>query len=93
MTDSEIMDMQSCRIDELMEIIDAMTARVNYIATYQAQVMDGSTIHQNLSLNGIEEGTSPDAIIEAVFHRAAAELAVKGLAVTSVIVLNLSRVW
>jgi hypothetical protein len=66
---------------------------INYIATYQAQCVDGNQVTANLALNDVPEGASPGSLIEIITEQAYADIARSGMNATSVLVLNLSRVW
>lgn len=66
---------------------------INYIATYQAQCVDGNQVTANLALSDVPEGASPGSLIEIITEQAYADIARSGMNATSVLVLNLSRVW
>lgn len=66
---------------------------INYIATYQAQCIDGNQVTANLALSDVPEGASPGSLIEIITEQAYADIARSGMNATSVLVLNLSRVW
>lgn len=66
---------------------------INYIATYQAEFVDGNQITANLALSDVPEGASPGSMIEIITEQAYADIARSGMNATSVLVLNLSRVW
>ncbi len=67
--------------------------RVNYIATYQAECVDGNQVTANLALSDVPEGATPDSIIKIITEQAHSDIAHSGMNATSVLVLNLSRVW
>lgn len=69
------------------------TARINYIATYQAECVDGNQVTANISLRDVPEGTPPSSIIDLITEQAAFDIARSGMNATRVLVLNLSRVW
>jgi hypothetical protein len=66
---------------------------INYIATYQAECVDGNQVTANLALGDVPEGASPGSMIELITEQAYADIARSGMNATSVLVLNLSRVW
>lgn len=66
---------------------------INYIATYQAQCVDGNQVTANLTLSDVPEGASPDVVMDVITQKAYVDIARSGMNATSVLVLNLSRVW
>ena len=84
-----------CRsnLEDEVERLSALLPRVNYIATYQAECVDGNQITANLALSDVPEGASPGGMIEIITEQAYADIARSGMNATSVLVLNLSRVW
>lgn len=80
-------------LEEEVERLSALIPKMNYIATYQAESAGGATFQNNAVLHNVAEGTSPEKIIEAVFEQASIDMAHRGMAITSVILLNLSRVY
>ncbi len=66
---------------------------VNYIATYQAQLVDGDQATANLALENVPANASPGSIIEMITEQAYADIARSGMNAHKVLVLNLSRVW
>lgn len=66
---------------------------ISYIATYQAECVDGNQVTANLALSDVPEGATPDSIIKIITEQAHSDIAHSGMNATSVLVLNLSRVW
>lgn len=66
---------------------------ISYIATYQAECVDGNQVTANLALSDVPEGATPDSIIKIITEQAHSDIARSGMNATSVLVLNLSRVW
>lgn len=84
-----------CRsnLEGKVERLRAMQHKVNYIATYQASLVDGDTATGNLSLIGVPEGAHPDSIIAMIAERAAADIAYTGRNSSTVTIINLARVY
>lgn len=84
-----------CRsnLEEEVERLSALLPKVKYIATYQAQCVDGNQVTANLALSDVPKGSSPGSLIEIITEQAYADIARSGMNATNVLVLNLSRVW
>ena len=80
-------------LEDEIERLNALLPRVNYIATYQAKCVDGNTITANITLSGVAKGADPARVIGLVTDMAHEDIARSGMNATSVLVLNLSRVW
>lgn len=80
-------------LEDEVERLTSMLTKVNYIATYQAQCIDGNQVTANLALSDVPEGASPGSLIEIITEKAYADIARSGMNATSILVLNLSRVW
>lgn len=80
-------------LEDEVERLMAMLPKVNYIATYQAQCFDGNTITANITLSGVAKGADPARVVGLVTDMAYQDVARSGMNATSVLVLNLSRVW
>jgi hypothetical protein len=97
---SKIIDFSHLNEAEMLELSrgpsgDIFIARksINYIATYQADCVDGNQVTANLALSDVPEGATPDSIIKIITEQAHSDIARSGMNATSVLVLNLSRVW
>jgi len=80
-------------LEDEIDRLRSLVPKVNYIATYQAQCIDGNTVTANLSLQGVAKGADPASVVRLVTDLAHEDIARAGMNANKVLVLNLSRVW
>lgn len=80
-------------LEEEIERLQSLIPQVNYIATYRAECVDGTSVNANMAMSGVAEGATPDSLIQVITEQAFTDMALSGRNASHVVVLNLSRVW